>query len=159
MKGILPGRAAAALVTVAVALGAPAAHAEAEGSTFVQHLEVSNLTKSPCTAEPVLLNGFLNQALHVSTDANGGQHVSNTLTGHLRGETADGQTYIFNETSVVEANVTAAEEFTVVQRLQFVRTGEGVPEDDFFLLAVTHVTLNANGEPTSSVVEIRSECE
>jgi hypothetical protein len=44
--------------------------------------------------------------------------------------------------------VNGANEFTFMTEGRFIREGESIPVDDFFLLELNHVTVNANGVVT-----------
>jgi hypothetical protein len=46
-----------------------------------------------------------------------------------------------------------------VSQLRFIREGEDVPADDYYYELVNHVTVNENGEVTSSTFELRTDCQ
>ena len=159
MKGWLTALAAAG------ALAVPAtAAAEATTFTFTQHVEFSQKTANPCVGKPAgsaLFSGFFDQTLHISTDDTGGQHVVNEMDFHLSATSAAGTRYVLatSATRFEENDTTGATEFTFVAPIHFITTGPDTPTDDLNAQVVNHVTVNANGEPTSSTFELRDECQ
>jgi hypothetical protein len=155
----------ATLVAVA-ALAAPAAAlGAAETFTFTQHVEQTDFTANPCIGKgggSVFFEGFIQQTLHVSTDDSGGQHVVNQIDFHLTGTSDAGTKYVLaTASSHYSANATAggATEYTFVTPIHFITTGRDTPTDDYNYQTVNHVTVDANGEVTSSTFEFRSVCQ
>ena len=160
MKRALLALAAAA----ALALPASAA-AEGTSTTFTQHVDVVNKTADPCVGKPAgsaVFDGFLQQTLHISTDANGGQHVTNMIDNHLQGTSATGVRYVLaNGGTTYQENDTSggATEFTFIQDSHFIATGPDTHTDDLNLQIVNHVTVDANGDVTASTFEFHDVCQ
>jgi hypothetical protein len=153
-------------LAAAAALAIPAAaSAEATSSTFTQHVAVTNTTADPCVGKPAgsaVFDGFLQQTLHVSTDAAGGQHVENIVDNHLQGTSKAGVRYVLaSGGTTFEENDTSggATELTFIEHSHFIATGPDTPADDLNLEIVNHVTVNANGEVTSSTFELHDVCQ
>lgn len=108
---------------------------------------------SPCTAESVSLRGQAHLVLSVTEDAAGGFRLVFHADEHVRGSTAGGVRYVGSNTHTHRTNLTPGGTITHTDRvhLNVIRQGEGVADDDFYLHAIYHITVNANGEPTVEV--------
>ena len=159
MRGLL------ATLSAVAALAVPAvAAAAAETFTFTQHVQMDGATANPCLGKPggsAFFEGFFTQALHISTDAEGGTHVANHIVTHMTASTDSGTRHVFatGATHFAENTTGGASEFTFVTPIHFITTGPDTPDDDLNFQAVNHVTVNANGEVTSSTFELRSDCQ
>ena len=95
----------------------------------------------------------------VTTDASGGFHMKTHVNYQdVSGTGApSGLTYrvgtVRNET--LNDNDGPQSETTVIQTIKLISQG---PAPNYFLKIVFHITINANGETTSTVSETRIEC-
>ena len=139
----------ATLVGATVATVAPRAEAANVFSVRIPATE----SGSPCTAEPVVLQGQAHLVLSVTEDAAGGFRLVFHADEHVRGSTASGVQYVGSNTHTHRTNLTPGGTVTFTDRvhLNIVRQGEGAAGDDFYLHAIYHFTVNANGEMTVEV--------
>ncbi len=139
----------ATVIAATVAIVAP----RAEAANIFNLRFPATETGSPCTAEPVVLEGQAHVVLSVTEDAAGGFRLVFHADEQVRGATGSGVQYVANNTSLHRTNLTPGGAITFTDRfhLNIIRQGEGVASDDFYLHAVYHITVNANGEPTAEV--------
>lgn len=147
---------------IAVALAVVGTLGSATVAAVPPHAEAANVLNvrlpatesgSPCTPEPVVLKGQAHLVLSVTEDAAGGFRLHFHADEHVRGSTASGIQYVGTNTHTHRTNLTpgGTETFTDRVHLNVVRQGEDVAGDDFYLHAVYHFTVNANGELTAEV--------
>jgi hypothetical protein len=127
------------------------------------HLVVPIVYRSdnPCTGEDVLFTGELRQVVTTFLDRAGHIHFAESEHLSLIGTgLASGAQYRFIQTSNDSANYDLAPngflfESTIVTTVRMI--GEG-SIDDFFVHVHAHITRNANGDVTSNVISIQTEC-
>jgi hypothetical protein len=107
----------------------------------------------------VTFSGTLHVTNTLTTDADGGTHLKTHLnyqdvtgTGVPSGVTYNVRT-VRNE--VTNDNDGPQYETTVISTTRLIAHG---PALDFYLRTVIHITVNANGETTSTVQEVSFEC-
>jgi hypothetical protein len=152
-----------AVVGTTLALAAGMALAQATTVTSNETVPVNLVVFNPCTEpeEFVLVTGELHLLFHSTVDANGGLHVqqhSQPQGGGLlgTGEESGIQYRVVgvtrDETYVPPGDV---RETTFVNRFHIVTQG---PSDNALVDITTHVTFNANGEPTAVVERAEIKC-
>ena len=151
---------AASLLTLAVVLAKPA-QAQAQTFTDTDQEPVSGYTSSCTNDELVFIEGTLLTVAHTTIDANGGFHskFQFRLTGQGEG-LSSGDKYVFN-TMLNEARLdspTGADFiFTQTQYFKIIHQGETTTDDQQGKY-LFHSTVNAQGEVTSDVFKMESEC-
>jgi hypothetical protein len=149
-----------AVVGMTLALAAGMALAQATTDTFNETEPLDGLiVDNPCTGEPLLLTGELHILFHVTNDANGGLHVQTqfqpqgaSATGQVSGEQYRGVGVTRDEAYFPSEEL---RETTFIDRFYFVSTG---PSDNMLATTTTHVTFNANGEPTADLFRLELKC-
>ena len=159
-RGMVKCAALLALVVLALAGTAPAS-AAATTQRFNERFSVEVLTQHPCTGEPVLLSGIIHAAGHFTVDDRGGIHIESHLnpqgysgvgldTGtkyHLNGA----QNFLINADALFAPPIT----FSSVAEIHFISQGAA---PNFVEYLTSHLTVNANGEPTAEVFHAGAEC-
>jgi hypothetical protein len=149
---------AASLLTLAVVLAKPA---QAQAQTFTDTDQSPfSFTVDGCT-EPVFLEGTFYTVAHTTIDANGERHVKFhfNIQGQGEGESS-GDKYVFHSVSNSHQNFTEDNaNFTFSDTARLIRQGSATPTDDFNLIFLVHVTINANGEVTADVAKFEPECK
>jgi len=114
---------------------------------------------NPCNSDQVTFSGTLHVVNTMTTDASGGTHLKTHLnyqdvtgTGVPSGITYNVRT-VTNE--VINDNDGPQSEMTVISTVKMVARG---PALDYYMRTVIHITVNANGETTSTVQEVSIEC-
>jgi hypothetical protein len=146
-------------VFVASLIGAATAHAEALTGTFSSRNEMQFRQASPCIEGQIIrVEGYVHFLFHFTLDADGGFHLK--IHGNFAGahgvEETTGTRYEAIETRVSTLNVVSAENSTVMFTTLFVSHG---PDPDFLFHFLSHLTVNAKGEPTAAFSEFRVECK
>jgi hypothetical protein len=148
------------LVLVFAALARPAwgeRGAQTETETFTYE---ESVLYHPCTGELIRLEGRVHFLVHFTYVVDGSTHFTSQVNGQgLRGigETS-GVSYVWNFAS--GSNFTIDDPYPLVVTVPFNShvIAEGT-EPDFRHHFLSHLTINENGEITSSVFESRTECE
>ena len=114
---------------------------------------------NPCNGDQVTFSGTVHITNSMTTDASGGTHLRThinyqnvTGTGTPSGITYNVRTItneVTNDDDGPQSNA------TVISIVKLTARG---PALDFYLRTVFHVTVNANGETTSTVQETSIEC-
>ncbi len=115
-------------------------------------------TTSPCTGEPIDLEGSLRVTTRLTEDRSGGAHVGFHLTLHAVGfGQFSGTEYVAGETLNEGQNYVGADTYTFTDRgVGVVGKGEAA---NWKFKSTFHVTVNANGDPVATVIEpTGSEC-
>lgn len=126
--------------------------------TTVQRYDVSGVLYQPCTDELVDYSGFIQEVFHVTINKNQvilRFHVKAHVTGTGQ---ESGIEYIDNESVNYTEKaplVNGAAQFTFVFNQVHVAKGNA---PNFTQKQLIHVTVNANGEVTSVVENIGTEC-
>jgi hypothetical protein len=148
-----------AVVGMTLALAAGMALAQATTDTFNEREPLDLIVDNPCTGEPLQLTGELHILFHVTEDANGGFHVQT----HFQPQGVSGAGLVTGE-QYRGVGVTRDEfyfppgelrETTFIDHFYFVSTG---PSENMLATTTTHVTFNANGEPTAELVRLDTKC-
>jgi hypothetical protein len=146
-----------ALLLTAVA-GSPAL-GQASTVTTNETVPFTSGLFNPCNGDQVTFSGTLHVTNTMTTDTNGGTHLKThinyqnvTGTGTPSGITYNVRTVsneVSNDADGPQSNA------TVISTVKLTAQG---PALDFYLRTVIHVTVNANGETTSTVQETFIEC-
>jgi hypothetical protein len=154
---------AAGLLTLAVVLEKPA-QAQAETITSTDRDTVSGTigTEGSCTDEPVFIEGTLHTVGHTTIDATGGFHTKFQFNYKAQGEgLSSGDKYVYHDVfndHAYEAWFTNTFNETFTETIKLIRQGSATPTDDLNFKVLFHVTVNAQGEVTSDVFKMESEC-
>ena len=147
-----------ATLLVFAAAGSPA-FGQATTTTTNEEVPVSSSVVNSCNGDVVNYQGTLHVTNTFTTDSSGGTHMKThsnfqDVTGV---GTPSGINYRVGTTSNETTNDNDGPqlEMTVIQIVKVVSQGSA---PNLFLHFVLHVTVNANGQTTSTVTEIRSEC-
>ena len=122
--------------------------------------DINTVALSDCGSEDVLVTGTFHEVLTITSDNAGGFHVNDHVdfTGLHGVGVVSGTQYVGHQSQTVNFNV--AHDllgFEGTQPLDFTLTGTGSAPDEVFS-AIMHITVNANGEVTSFVDNIRVKC-
>lgn len=143
----------------AVALGlALAGVAQADGKPLIVTEPFEEVFPNPCTGEIVILNGDVLVLLHQTEDGAGGFHEKFTLVPRgIIGTGASGTQYraVGAHSDALNTGPGRATTFTLSATFNVISKGG---TDNFISKATVHFTVNANGDLTAEVVEIRAEC-
>jgi hypothetical protein len=135
------------------------AFGQATTTTTNEDIPISSSLVNSCNGDVVSFSGTLHITNTLTTDSSGGYHLrthSNYQDVSGTG-TPSGATYRITTTNNETVNDSDTPQFetTVIQTIKAVSQG-AIP--NLFIHVVLHVTVNANGQTTSSVTEIRTEC-
>ncbi len=133
-----------------------AAQEESDSTTVIEFGPVQDVFPHPCTGEPIFYTLSAHLVLHQSTDENGGTHTTGQAVLRWDGESASGVQYHQRQVNTNNSNFTVGAD-NQTSPLTFFTVGQG-EADDFYNHVIFHITFNANGEPTATVSEIRTEC-
>jgi hypothetical protein len=153
---------AAGLLTLAL-LEKPA-QAQAETITSTDRDTVSGTigTIGSCTDEPVFIEGTLHTVGHTTIDANGVRHIRGHFNEQGQGEgLSSGDKYVYHDVfndHAYEAWFTNTFNETFTETIKLIRQGSATPMEDLNFKVLFHVTVNAQGELTSDVFKMESEC-
>jgi hypothetical protein len=154
------------LLTLAFLVGltfgsATVALAEAVTTTTNETVPVEAFVGNPCAApEPIDISGDMRLVIHTTTSDNGNFHFAAHLnyqgvsgtgrTSATQYRATDAGTSTFNGSGNSSAN-----EFTNEFTFQLTSAGS---EDNFRVKGLIHITVNANGETTSEVIDLEAYC-
>jgi hypothetical protein len=116
----------------------------------------------PCAnggaGETVTLTGNLHFQSHTTVDAQGGLHANVHTQPQGVSGTGDVTGAKYQGTGVTQdrINVTAGETFTFVNNFRIIGQGPG---NNFLVHQNVHITINANGDLTADVDNLRAECK
>ena len=115
---------------------------------------------SPCSTEPVLIEGTSHVIVSVTQDQSGGSHAvfHSTLIGQGVGASSDRYIVQVRTNAHGKSDLDSADNSTVVTYFHVVRQGETTTEDDFTLRVTSYLTQNASGEPTATFDNVAVEC-
>jgi hypothetical protein len=141
------------------------APAAAAGATVVR-TELSAAATVPCaldgSGEEVVVEGTVLTVLHQTTDASGGAHFllrasydSLVGTGQTSGTVYHAVATEGSSSHDFDPFVGPPYSLTDTRHVRFVGRGPG---NDFSVTTVTHFTVNAEGETTAEVQNIRIDC-
>jgi hypothetical protein len=136
------------------------AQAQAETITDKDRSTFNGFFRS-CTGEDLFIEGTMHTVAHTTIDANGERHVKFhfNIQGQGEGESS-GDKYVFHSVSNSHQNFTEDNaNFTFSDTARLIRQGSATPTDDFNLIFLVHVTINANREVTADVAKFEPECK
>jgi hypothetical protein len=159
-------RSAMACVPILVlVLGLGAARAAADTMTFDTPFE--GPVVNDCTGETVVMSGTAHNKVTNNSSTSGiKSQIEYNLTG-VQGTTATGVRYVMNsQTSDIEHadfDPSSNAQITMEQTINMIRQGETgtlltTTGDDFQLHVIEHLTMNANGVPTSAKDDLNATC-
>src|SRR5437667_8824601 len=140
--------------------GVTAWAAPATSSTASIELPVSGNVVNPCNGESVSWQGTAHFVVHQTVTSNGHE----TLSGHVNFQGVQGQGSLGNPYRVANtanfeltaSGESAQNEFTTTAAFLFVSQGAAPNFDSH---TTYHVSFDANGEPTATVIRIESSCQ
>jgi hypothetical protein len=142
-----------------VAVAAESAYGQATTVTTNEQLQISSTIPNPCNLDLVTFQGTLHITNHLTTDASGGYHLkTHTNYQDVSGTgSPSGLNYRIVTTTNETVNDSSTPQFetTVIQTIKAVSQTSA---PNLFIHVVMHITVNANGETTSTVTELRGEC-
>jgi hypothetical protein len=135
------------------------AFAQATTTTTNENIPFTNSLLNPCNGDTVTFSGTLHIVNTLTTDAGGGTHLkTHTNYQDVTGAgVPSGITYrvgtvsneIINDSDGPQSNVTS------ISTVKLIAPG---PALNAFLRIVMHITINADGQTTSTVQEVSAEC-
>lgn len=144
---------------VVLAAAAEPAFGQATTTTTNETVPFAGTMPNPCNGDAVTFQGTLHIANHITNDPSGGSHLRTHVNyQNVTGTgTPSGATYNVRTTANETRNDSDGPqtETTVIQTIKLNAQG---PILNAFLHVVLHVTINANGQTTSTVNETRIEC-
>ena len=149
---------AATFTLLAVALSRPAA---AAAPILNQRFSVTFALTNPCTGEFFVATGTFHIVFSSAAGPSGIDHLNLALNGLAHGVAVSGTRYVFIEDVHEHVNVHGSPPSffpaTIKSVTSFRIIGQGTVQD-FSVHLLVHFTVNANGEPTATVVSQRIEC-
>ena len=151
---------ASLFAALAAAAGAPAfGQTSATTTTTSETIPFTGTLTNLCNGDQVTFQGNMHVTNHMTTDSSGGTHLRTHVNYQDVSGTGfpSGLNYRVGTTSneTVNDNDGPQSEVTVIQTVKLITQG---PAQNFFLRIVFHITINANGETTSTVDETSVEC-
>jgi hypothetical protein len=126
---------------------------------------ISGVVVNSCTGEPVAIEGKLHTKQSGSVTATGIKYQIEMNLAGVKGVTPAGARYVETTQSTDVSHAEFDPGGNVQQNLEMsdhlIRLGEDrsfVMGDDFYLKVLAHLTVNANGVPTVSRYDLRSDC-
>jgi len=148
-----------ALLFTAFAGADSPARAQASTTTTNETVAFTSSLFNQCNGDQVTFSGSMHVVNTLTTDASGGTHLKThinyqnvTGTGSPSGLSYNVRTVtneVTNDADGAQSNA------TVISIVKLIAQG---PTQDYFLRNVIHVTVNANGQTTSTVQEVSIEC-
>lgn len=139
--------------------GAQSKAVMAQATTTTTNLTLPlNTTVSGCDGQLVTLSGEIHIVTHVTTDANGGMHIvehSNYQNVSGTGQPVPLTYRGVSSNNTIFNNSMPQSEFTVVDQVLLISEGSS---DNLQIHVTMHFTINANGQTTAVVEEVRVEC-
>lgn len=150
----------ALLLACAFALSAPLATrpAFAQATTITDNQTVPiDFIATACNGETVAISGTSHVVVHATTTPDGHITFKTHIQFQLSGTSASGITYNANETvdSTEITNSGGAQVLTSVGQLHLISQGS---TDNLVVRTTIHVTVNANGQITSTSFEFTTDC-
>ena len=146
--------AATALLTLAATAGAAQTR-----------MPVTQTFDNPCTGELLVANGTMVVDSDVRVGADGKIHTRSHISFHGMAATApvSGHKYVVQDQTIEGTNsdgdaAPSTTHFRV--KIHWVRTGEDgalIDDDDFYNWFRVHLTVNANGVPTSTMIDTEDD--
>jgi hypothetical protein len=114
-----------------------------------------NTTVSGCDGQLVTLSGNIHVVTHVTTDTNGGVHIKEH--SNYQNVSGIGQPIPISYRGVSSNNTHFNNQINVTIVDQVLLISQG-PSDNLQIHITMHLTINANGQTTAVVENIRVEC-
>jgi len=137
----------------------------AETFTESQTLEFDSAIDDPCNGGALAIAGQIHVLAHETVDPTGGVHlVTKSSLSNVTGTSESGTTYRFQLVTVQPFNDPSGRgasgqqpglEFSQVQAQRTITQGSA---DNLLVTLVSHVTINADGEPTAVVEHVDARC-
>ena len=147
-----------AALFVVCAAGTPA-RSQATTTTTNETIPFTSTLPNPCNSDLVAFQGNIHVVNTVTTDASGGFHLKTHVNyQNVTGTgTPSGYNYRVGTTTneTLNDNDAGQLETTVIQTVKLNSQG---PALNYFVRFVFHITVNAQGQVTSTVTESRIEC-
>ena len=147
-----------AALFIAFAAATPA-FGQASTTTTNETIPFTSTVLNPCTSDQVTFQGNMHVTNTLTTDSNGGTHLKTHVNyQNVSGTgTPSGLNYNVRTTSSETTNDNDGQqsEATIISTVRLISQGSA---PNYFLHLVFHVTVNGNGETTSTVTESRIEC-
>ena len=135
------------------------AFGQATTTTTNEELPISSSITNTCNGDTVAFQGTVHVVNTLTTDASGGYHLktSSNYQDVSGTGTPSGLNYriVTTRNDTVNDSDSAQFETTVVQTILAVSQGSA---PNLFVHIVLHVTVNANGQTTSTVTQVTAEC-
>lgn len=148
-----------AALSVAAAFAGTRAFAQATTTTTNEEIPFTDTRPNPCNGDQVTFQGTMHVTNSVTTDTSGGYHLKTHVNYQdVSGTgTPSGLSYNVRTTTneTLNDNDGPQAETTVIQTIKLISQGSS---PNYFLHLVFHITVNANGETTSTVTESSIEC-
>ena len=148
-----------ATLFIAFAVAATTAFAQSTTITTNETVPTTGSMLNPCNGDFVTFQGNMNVTNHMTTDASGGTHLKTHVNfQNVSGTGApSGLNYNVRTTTneTVNDNDGPQYEATIISSVKLISQGSA---PNYFLQIVFHITVNANGETTSTVDETKMEC-
>jgi hypothetical protein len=147
----------AAAVLLAILGSARGVRAQATAVTTTESVPFDLTVLIPCVPENVHLTGNLQIVNHTTVNADGGVHLVSHVNPQGLSGVGDvtGDKYQGSGLTQNVINASAGETLTFLNIMRFVGQGPG---NDFTLQQQVHVTVNANGQTTTVVDNLRADC-
>ncbi|HEX7318370.1 MAG TPA: hypothetical protein VF297_30975 [Pyrinomonadaceae bacterium] len=159
LQTITPRVYAALFALLFTAFASTNAFGQASTTTTNETVAFTSTLFNPCNGDTVTFSGNMNVVNTLTVDGNGGTHLkTHTNYQNVTGTgTPSGISYNVRTVSNEVTNDNDGPQYnaTVISTVKLIAHG---PSLDFYLRVVMHVTVNANGETTSSVQESNFEC-
>jgi hypothetical protein len=146
----------ALLIAVACTVAlAPTANAQASSMTDNVTVPIDFIATS-CSGETVTISGQSHVLVHTTTNDNHTTFETH-IQFHLNGTSAGGTRYIANEevNSITNTSTNGAQVFNSTGQLHLIAQGSA---DNLVVRTTIHVTVNANGQITSTSFEFTTDC-
>ena len=147
-----------AALFITLAAGSPV-FGQASTTTTNETIPFTSTLLNPCTLDQVTFQGDMHVTNTMTTDSGGGTHLKTHVnyqdvsgTGAPSGINYNVRT-TSNETT--NDNDGPQSEATIISTVRLISQGSSL---NYFLQLVFHVTVNGNGQTTSTVTESRIEC-
>lgn len=148
-----------ACLFIAFAAAAAPAYGQATTTTTNENIPFTSTLFNPCNGDQVTFQGTMHVTNTMTTDSSGGTHLKTHVNYQdVSGTGApSGLNYRVGTTTneTTNDNDGPQTETTIISTVKLISQGSAL---NYFLRLVFHVTVNANGETTSTVTESQLEC-
>jgi hypothetical protein len=145
-------------ITAADLVASRKASAQATAVTTNETIPITISVFIPCVPELVTASGDLHIVTHTTLNPDGGFHVMSHFNPQGVSGTGDvtGNKYQGTGVTMNEFNAVVGSQFTFVNNFRFIGQGPG---NNSMVHQNVHVTVNANGEVTSTVDNFSATCK